>query len=110
MQRDGGQEKPQEVTKMSEKAVELTVTAKGGVRYTVPSTIRPYCMDETQIIRFRVGQVYRNAFVAVYFDDKCVSKIKKPVLAPGEMEQVKVKKADILAQETFSDITICIEV
>lgn len=110
VQKDGGQEKPQEVTKMSEKTVELTVTAKGGVRYTVPSTIRPYCMDETQIIRFRVGQVYRNAFVAVYFDDKCVSKIKKPVLAPGEMEQVKVKKADILAQETFSNITICIEV
>ncbi len=109
VQKSGGQAASQDMTNMSKIAAEVSVTAKDGVRYTVPSTIRPGCMDDAQIIRFRVGQVYRNAHVSVYFDDKCVMKLKKPVLAPGEMEQVKIKKADILAQEGLSAITIKIE-
>lgn len=109
VQKSGGQAASQDMTNMSKIAAEVSVTAKDGVRYTVPSTIRPGCMDDAQIIRFRVGQVYRNAHVSVYFDDKLVMKLKKPVLAPGEMEQVKIKKADILAQEGLSTITIKIE-
>ncbi len=88
---------------------EISIIAKDGVRYTVPSKLRPVCMEELLTIRFRVGQVYKNASVAVCFGDNCVRKIKRPVLAPGEMEQITLKRADILAEENLAAITIRIE-
>lgn len=87
----------------------IPLFAENGVRYTVPSVIRPVNMEDVQTVRFRVGDVFRNAFIAVYFNDRCVTKIKRQVLAPGEMEQVKLKKADILAAEGLEKITIRIE-
>lgn len=88
---------------------EIAILAKDGVRYTVPSKIRPTSMEDLLTIRFRVGQVYKNASVAVYFGDRCVRKIKKQVLAPGEMEQVKIKREDVLAEANLETITIRIE-
>lgn len=91
------------------KETEIQLVGKNGVRYTVPSTIRPQQMDELQTVRFRVGAVYKNVFVSVYFGDRRVMKIKKAVLAPGEMEQLKLKKAELLAESGLAEITICIE-
>jgi len=88
---------------------EIAILAKDGVRYTVPSKIRPTSMEELLTIRFRVGQVYKNTSVAVHFNDRCVRKIKKQVLAPGEMEQVKIKREDVLAEANLETITIRIE-
>ena len=36
-----------------------------GVRYTVPCTIDPEKMDETQIVRFRVGNVYKLSLIHI---------------------------------------------
>lgn len=63
-----------------------------GVRYTVPKYIRPTEMDDTLTVRFRVGAVYKNCAIATYFDDQLISKRKRPVMAPGEMEQVILDK------------------
>ena len=87
----------------------IRLLAKGGVRYTVPSTIDVERMGEEQIVRFRVGNVYKNAKVCVYFNDTCVSRQMKKVLAPGEMEQVKLKKEKLKAEADLKEITICIE-
>lgn len=76
----------------------IPVSVSGGVRYTVPRTIDPENMDDTLTVRFRVGAVYQNAYIDVYFDDKRVSHIKRPVLAPGEMEKVVLRKSDLLGQ------------
>lgn len=80
-----------------------------GVRYTVPSTIRPDQMDETITVRFRVGGVYSNCYVSVYFDDERVSHKKKKVVAPGEMEEVKLTKEQLLACPDLKTITFKIE-
>ena len=76
----------------------IPVSVSGGVRYTVPRTIDPENMEDTLTVRFRVGAVYQNAYIDVYFDDKRVSHIKRPVLAPGEMEKVVLRKSDLLGQ------------
>ena len=80
-----------------------------GVRYTVPCSIDPDRMSEKVTVRFRVGAVYQDAYVSVYFGDKRVQHRKKQVFAPGEMEQVILKKADIQAAEDLSDVTVRIE-
>ena len=80
-----------------------------GVRYTVPASIRPDQMDDQLTVRFRVGGVYKNCCVCVYFDDECVSRRKRPVVAPGEMEEVKLEKAKLLERPDLKTITIKIE-
>ena len=80
-----------------------------GVRYTVPEFVRPEEMEDTLTVRFRVGAVYKNSAVCTYFGDKCVARRKKQVFAPGEMEQVILKKSDLLADTDLKEITIRIE-
>ena len=86
----------------------IHINASGGVRYTVPSIIRPAHMPETLTVRFRVDNIYRNRFVSVYFGDTRVQHRKKTVLAPGEMEQIVLKRADLENAE-FETITVCTE-
>ena len=87
---------------MSEPAVSLI--AAGGVRYTVPQLLRPSHMEDTLLVRFRVGRVYTDAVLSVYADDTCISSQKKKKLAPGEMEQLLLKKSLIPAGTKTSTI------
>ena len=88
---------------------EISITATGGVRYTVPSTINTAQMDDTVTVRFRVGAVYKNCYIAVYLDDKQLQHRKRPVMAPGEMEQVVLQKKQLIETENPRTITIKIE-
>ena len=56
-----------------------------------------------------MGNVYKNRNIAVYFDDELQMKLPKKILAPGEMEQVILKKKDLLEKENLQLIRICIE-
>ena len=69
----------------------LPVRCENGVRYTVPTTIRPDCAGDTVTLRFRVDGVYKNKKIAVYRGTDCIYSRKRPVLAPGEMETVRLK-------------------
>ena len=88
---------------------EIKINAVDGVRYTVPVTVRPAEMDDTVTVRFRVGAVYKNSAVTMYFGDEQVLKRKKQIMAPGEMEQVVIKKEELAKHPDISDITIKIE-
>lgn len=63
-----------------------------GIRYTVPSSICIERMEDLQTIRFRVGDVYKNCHIVVKADGQELLKLKKQIVAPGEMEQVILKK------------------
>ena len=89
------------------KAIEVKAT--DGARYTVPTVIHPDQMDDLLTVRFRVGAVYKNSYVSVYFDDERVMHNKKRILAPGEMEQVILQKKKLLEKEDLKTITIRIE-
>ena len=80
-----------------------------GVRYTVPSVINPGRMDRMVTVRFRVGAVYKNAAVSVYFNDERVMHNKKRIISPGEMEQVILLKDKITAFKDLKSITVRIE-
>lgn len=90
-------------------AKDIPITATDGARYTVPKTINPDRMDEKHTVRFRVGDVYKNCYVSVYLNDKRIIHRKRPVVAPGEMEEVVLKKEDLAAFPDLSQITVKIE-
>ena len=75
----------------------VAITAENGARYTVPQTLDIINMQDSVTVRFRVADVYRDRYITVYYDGVPVIRRKKKVLAPGEMEQIVLKK------ESFSD-------
>lgn len=53
--------------------------------------------------------MYKNCYIAVYLDDKQLQHRKRPVMAPGEMEQVVIKKKQLIEKDNPRTITIKIE-
>jgi len=80
-----------------------------GVRYTVPRYINPLKMEDTLTVRFRVEDVFENQFISVYLGDERIQHLKKRVLAPGEMEEIKLKKEILLAVQNPEIMTIKVE-
>ncbi len=87
----------------------IALRAESGVRYTVPATLDPERMDDLLTVRFRVGDVYKDAFVSVYFDNERVQHKKKRIIAPGEMEQVILQKKQLASYPNLKTITLKIE-
>lgn len=92
----------------SENVRTLPILCEGGVRYTVPETLRPDAMDDTVTLRFRVDNIYKNRSICVYFGDRRILQRKRPVLAPGEMEQVTLTKKQLAEYPDIDHITVTI--
>lgn len=87
----------------------LPICPKDGIRYTVPQTVRPDCMDDTLLVRFRVGAVYSDCRIFVSLGDTCIQTLYKKKIAPGEMQQLTLKKADLAAASPSDSIIIRLE-
>ena len=88
---------------------DIAITATDGARYTVPSSVNTARVGDLLTIRFRVGEVFKDSYVSVYLDDERVLHNKKRIMAPGEMEQVILKKDQLTAKQNLKKITIKIE-
>lgn len=99
----------QEGESASEQGKKVKLRPLEGVRYTVPETINPMRMDEKLTVRFRVGNVYQNCYISVYFDEERVLHRKRQIVAPGEMEEIKLSKEELLKYPNLDTITIKIE-
>lgn len=94
---------------LPEAGKEIPLKGENGVRYTVPCSVDVDRMTDKQVVRFRVGNVYRDKYLCVYYNDKCIGRVKKKVMAPGEMEQVILLKSKLKEFEGLESITIRIE-
>ena len=93
--------------KKSEEGPVITIMNGKGVRYTVPSFVRVNELEEDLVIRFRSGNVYRDSYINVLFDGETKLHRRKPIITPGEMEQVILKKDDLASapSEILIEIT-----
>lgn len=71
----------------------IDISTDGRVRYTVPQRIAGKGDVD---VYFRVADVYRDATIKITDGERVILQKKKPKLAPGEMESVKLR-ADQLA-------------
>lgn len=91
----------------------INIKTENGVRYSVPSVVRPALMGNTLTVRFRVGNEYRDKDLAVYLNGKQLMRLPKRVMAPGEMEQivlVKSKVEEIIAASEAKEHELVIRV
>ncbi len=88
---------------------DIDIIATEGARYTVPRHINIQKMEDLLTVRFRVGAVYTNSFISVYYNDERVMHRKKQVMAPGEMEEIVLQKKKLAEYPNLECITVKIE-
>lgn len=94
---------------LGEKSKEIPIQAVDGVRYTVPKKLHINRMADEQIVRFRVGAVYKNCYISAYLNDERIIHRKRQIMAPGEMEEIKLKKEQLEGFDGLENITVKIE-
>ena len=78
------------------------------VNYTVPQKIRLENILDGQEIMFRVSNVFKNVNITVRNQEgELIKKLRRPVVAPGEMEKIKLKKEEI--EKANGLLTIALE-
>lgn len=94
---------------LTSRGARITVNATLGVRYTVPQFIDTKTMGKELSVRFRTSDVFKDAFVSVYFNDERIIHRKKKILTPGEMEEVKLTDEMFAAHSKVQNVTFKIE-
>ena len=95
--------------KSGTETADIVLEAVEGVRYTVPETINIARMDEELTVRFRVSNVYKNCYISVYFDEVRMLHKKRQIMAPGEMEDVRITREQLMDAPDLKKITVKIE-
>lgn len=96
--------------KGEERGRTVQLVAGKGVRYTVPARVDPRRMEEELTVRFRVDNVYKNAAVVISADGKALRRKKKLILTPGEMEEIRLRREELLVHPEWEKIEISLEV
>jgi NADPH-dependent 2,4-dienoyl-CoA reductase/sulfur reductase-like enzyme len=94
---------------LKQKEKQITIKPDYGVRYTVPAYIDLNRMSEELTVRFRVSESFSRVKLCVYYEDTLVKEIKKRILAPGEMEEIKLRKKDLVQYSDLRQIRIVIK-
>ena len=77
--------------KDEKEGTDIQLVATQGARYTVPCTVNVSRMDDNLTVRFRVGAVFKDSYVSVYFDDERVQHRKKRIMAKKLAEYPDLK-------------------
>lgn len=93
----------------SEMDKEIPIYAIDGVRYSVPKTLHVSRMADEQVVRFRVGAVYKNCYISAFLNDTRIIHKKRLIMAPGEMEEIRLKKEQLKNFNDLEKITVKIE-
>jgi hypothetical protein len=88
---------------------DVPITFEGGPRYTVPGTVDTAHVGDSLTVRYRVGGVMKDRMVRVLMDGDAVISRKRPVMAPGEMEEIHLTKAMFDAHPGLKQIHIKVE-
>ena len=91
----------------------IQLISDGCVRYTVPSAIHLSKMPDKLKVRFRVGKVVKNCAVDVYCkeenSEKRIKTKKRPVVAPGEMEEILLGREELLKYPDLQQLIITVK-
>jgi len=88
---------------------EVTSIVNGSrVNYTVPQQVRLENIQDGQEIMFRVSNVFKDINITVRNNEgELIKKLRRPIVAPGEMEKIKLKKEEL--EKANGKLTIALE-
>jgi NADPH-dependent 2,4-dienoyl-CoA reductase/sulfur reductase-like enzyme len=83
----------------------IHTVAKNGISYIVPQRLRKDNLQEEIILYFRVRDIYYDRKIVVKNKGEVIKSVKRRHLAPGEMEQVKIK-TELLRNIDIDELTV----
>ena len=86
----------------------LPVTPAGAVRYVVPQRLDLGALPQAVTFRFRVGAPVDAATVSVEAGGRTLLRRLRPIMVPGQMEQLTIGREDLLAAGDYG-VTIRVE-
>ena len=86
----------------TESSGRIPIRPTGGVRYTVPVALRKDQEAGEITIRMRVDNVYQNKYLCLYADEERLVRRKRMIMAPGEMETIRIDYAKLAKAETIT--------
>jgi NADPH-dependent 2,4-dienoyl-CoA reductase/sulfur reductase-like enzyme len=86
----------------AESSGRIPIRPTGGVRYTVPVALRKDQEAGEITIRMRVDNVYQNKYLCLYADEERLVRRKRMIMAPGEMETIRIDYAKLAKAETIT--------
>ena len=86
----------------TESSGRIPIRPTGGVRYTVPVALRKDQEAGEITIRMRVDNVYQNKYLCLYADEERLVRRKRMIMAPGEMETIRIDYANLAKAETIT--------
>lgn len=89
------------------KGTEFKTEAKAGISYILPHRVNADNIEDKLEFMFRVTGTYKKATVKVYKDNELLREIKKPHLAPAEMEKLVLKKEEIMQVKESLSFEVC---
>lgn len=84
----------------------ITIRCTNGVRYCVPTVLNKDDVYVAQSFKMRVSNVFKKVELAVLADGVKVFGKKRPVVAPGEMENIVLSAEQMKALKQASDVEI----
>lgn len=106
-----GKQAAQFIQQKKERTVKPKMELKttDGVRYCIPNYLNVEEMDGSITIRLRVTDSFKNKKIQVMINDQVLFSKKKNVLAPGEMEEIRLSKEQLLPYRDESQMIIRLE-
>jgi len=96
-------------TEQGKKVVPIRLIPESGVRYTVPNVIYPNKLSDTLTVSFRVDNIYKGCCITVFAGEQKISRRKRPIMLPGEMEEIILKREAIQTLADSNEIVIRVE-
>ncbi len=84
----------------------ITLRCTNGVRYCVPTVLNKDSVFANQSFKMRVSNVFKKVELAVFADGVKVFGRKRPVVAPGEMENIVLTAAQMETLKKANDVEI----
>lgn len=84
----------------------ITVKCTGGVRYCVPTVLNRDGVFQQQSFKMRVSNVFKKVELAVLADGIKIFGKKRPVVAPGEMENIVLSAEQMSALKSAQEVEI----
>ncbi len=84
----------------------INIACGDGIRYVVPDTVNPNNLEEDLEISFKVDGLYKNAHISLLLDNREEICLSKRILAPGDMEKLKVSKTLLENNKEATKITL----
>lgn len=76
--------------------IEIKTLADKGINYIVPQRVNLQNINTDLSLFMRVKDVYKNVKLVVSSSNGVIKELKRPHVAPGEMEEVKLKKTNLM--------------